>query len=168
MKLSFTVLFLFVYANSFSQNTETKTNDIWEKSIAFRGGIGVQKSLFTEIGISKFYFFDNGYFPITKAKYISVEFSPTLKPSKENTIYALKIGYEYTVLIVSLGIEAKYQTDFTANDFVITPKIGLGAFGVCTLYYGLNISANDKPFSRIGTHQLSIICNLSKKIKNKI
>lgn len=148
----------------FSQDEVQKTTSDWDESIAFHGGFGVQKSLFVELGISKFSLMEVGYFPISKSMYSSIEFSPTIRPEEESHIYGWKVGYEFSLLFVSAALEAKYQTDFKNNDFVITPKLGLGAFGVVTFYYGFNISTNDKPFSRIGNHQFSIVCNLNKKI----
>jgi hypothetical protein len=166
MKLKLVALcFLFSMA-VFSQDEVQKEVSDWDKSIAFHGGFGVQKSFFAELGVSKFYYMEVGYFPITKAIYSSIEFSPTLKPQEENHIYGLKVGYEFTIVAVSAALEAKYQTDFKNNDFVITPKLGIGACGVVTFYYGFNISTNNKPFSRIGNHQFSIVCNLNKKIVN--
>ena len=162
MKLKIILVFILLSNAIIAQEKASYSDEIWTNVTAFRGSIGAQKSFFTEVGISKFYYSNNGYFPVSKAKFIAVEFSPTLKPKDENDIYGLKVGYEFTAIIISVALEAKYQTDFTNNDFVITPKIGFGAFGIFTFYYGLNVSTNNKPFSRIGTHQFSIICNLNK------
>lgn len=164
MKLKVVVLcFLFSVA-VFSQDEVQKVEPEWDESIAFHSGFGVQKSLFAELGISKFSLMEVGYFPISKSVYSSIEFSPTIRPEEENHIYGWKVGYEYTIISGSIALEAKYQTDFKNNDFVITPKVGFGVFGVVTFYYGFNISTNNKPFSRIGNHQFSIVCNLNKKI----
>lgn len=166
MKLKLiTLCFLFTIV-VFSQDEVQKATSDWDESIAFHGSFGVQKSLFAELGISKFSLMEVGYFPLSKSVYSSIEFSPTIRPEDENHIYGWKVGYEFSIVVVSAALEAKYQTDFKNNDFVITPKLGLGAFGVVTFYYGFNISTNNKPFSRIGNHQFSIVCNLNKKIVN--
>lgn len=165
MKLSIIALCL-IFSNSIlSQNTCKNESENWEKSIAFRGAIGVHKSFFSELGISKFYFLDTNYFPITKSYYTTLEFSPTLKPQFENDIYGLKAGYEITAVFLSIGLEAKYQTDFVKNDFIISPRIGLGYVGILNFYYGFNISTAGKPFERIGLHQFSINVNFNKSIK---
>ena len=157
MKSILTITLCIISTCGFSQD--------WSKNYtSFHGSIGSQKSFYTEVGVSKFKYILYGYFPVSKSYYLSAEFSPTLRPESENHIYALKTGYEYSVFILSLAIDAKYQTDFIKNDFVITPKIGLGAFGIFTLYYGYNISIQNKPFDRIGTHQLSLVCNLNKHV----
>lgn len=164
MKLKVVVLCFLFSMNLFSQDEVQKAEPDWDESIAFHGGFGVQKSLFVELGISKFSLMEVGYFPISKSMYSSIEFSPTIRPEEESHIYGWKVGYEFSLLFVSAALEAKYQTDFKNNDFVITPKLGLGAFGVVTFYYGFNISTGDRPFSRMGNHQFSIVCNLNKKI----
>lgn len=164
MKLKLSMLCLLFCIAAFSQDEVQKKTLDWNESIAFHGGFGVQKSPFVELGISKFYIMEVGYFPISKSMYSSIEFSPTIQPQEENHIYGWKVGYEFSLLFVSAALEAKCQTDFKNNDFVITPKLGLGAFGVVTFYYGFNISTQNKPFSRIGNHQFSIVCNLNKKI----
>ena len=162
MILKILLLFLLLSNAIIAQEKAANSDGIWTKVTALRGSIGAQKSFFTEVGISKLYYSNSGYVPMSKAKFIAIEFSPTLKPKAENDLYGLKVGYEFTAIIISVALEAKYQTDFTNNDFVLTPKIGFGAFGIFTFYYGLNVSTNNKPFSRIGTHQFSIICNLNK------
>ena len=164
MKLKVVVLCFLFSMNLFSQDEVQKAEPDWDESIAFHGGFGVQKSLFVELGISKFSLMEVGYFPISKSMYSSIEFSPALKSDEENHIYGLKVGCEFNAFIVSVALEAKYQTDFKNNDFVITPKVGFGTFGVFTFYYGFNISTGDRPFSRMGNHQFSIVCNLNKKI----
>lgn len=164
MKLTLVALCFLFSITVFSQDEVQKVESDWDKSIAFHGGFGVQKSLFAELGVSKFYAMEVGYFPVTKAIYTTIEVAPTLKSDKENHIYGMKVGYELTFLVVSVALETKYQTDFELHDFVITPKMGIGACGVVTFYYGLNISTYDKPFSRMGNHQFSIVCNLNKKI----
>lgn len=164
MKLPFIILCVLFSSSILSQNASRKEIEAWEKSIAFRGAIGVHKSFFTELGVSKFYFLDTNYFPITKSYYTTLEFSPTLKPEFENHIYGLKVGCEITAVFLSIGLEAKYQTDFVQNDFLISPRFGFGFIGIINFYYGFNISTAGKPFERIGLHQISIVVNLNKSI----
>ena len=64
------------------------------------------------------------------------------------------------------GIELKYQTDNDSDDFVITPKFGVG-LGAINLFYCYNISTNKYPFSSIGKHQISLVFNLNKKYFEK-
>lgn len=167
MKLSFIVACLLFSSSILSQNTSKNESENWKKSIAFRGAIGIHKSFFTELGVSKFYFLDTNYFPITKSYYTTLEFSPTLQPEFEDHIYGLKVGYEITALFLSIGLEAKYQTDFVKNDFIILPRLGIGYIGIVNFYYGFNISTAGKPFKRIGLHQFSIIININRQIRNE-
>lgn len=129
-----------------------------EKQISIRIGAGLQKSFYSEFGVALHTctYGDTGYF--SKAYYLALEWVP----DKIDDIYSLKVGYETSALLVNLGLEMKYQTDFKTNDVVITPKIGFGIFGDLNISYGYNISTNSNPFSGIGNHQFSIIFNLNK------
>lgn len=130
-----------------------------EKQISIRVGFGLQKSFYTELGIAlhKCNYGDVGFF--SNDLYSALEWTPT----PEQDIYGLKIGYEANISLLNLGIEVKYQTDFTNRDVVITPKIGLGIFGDVNVFYGYNISTNHNPFiERIKHHQFSIVFNFNK------
>ncbi|SEK74665.1 hypothetical protein SAMN04487910_1010 [Aquimarina amphilecti] len=129
------------------------------KRFSPRVGAGIQNSFYSEIGLSRHTctysdvgFFSNNY-------YVAIEWSPI----KAKDVYGVKIGYEINMIpLLSLGVEAKYQTNFDMNDFVITPKVGLGIFGDLNVFYGYNISTNGNPFPDIGKHQFSIVLNLHK------
>jgi hypothetical protein len=131
----------------------------WTKDkTCLRFGLGIEKSFSSELGIARHCYNTGHSLWAAKAYYTSLEYIPKLS---NNNIYGLKIGYEYSVGYI-LAIEAKYQTDFKNNHFVITPKLGIGAFGILNLFYGYNISTKENPFSGIGNHQFSIVCNLNK------
>jgi len=97
------------------------------------------------------------------AYYGALEWMPTFSKNNDN-IYGLKAGYEISARAPAIGLEVKYQTDFIERDFVITPKIGLSIMGVATLFYGYNISTNGNPFSNVGNHQFSFICNFNSGV----
>jgi hypothetical protein len=122
-----------------------------------RLGIGVQKSFQSEIGYSrmKHIMSCTGFF--SKTYYTSIEYVP--KTKNYDDIFGLKIGLEYNLSILAVGLETKYQTDFDKKDFVVTPKIGFG-FGYVNLHYGFNISTNNNPFPNIGNHQFNLSVNL--------
>lgn len=141
------------------QNTYINRQFTTEKQISIRVGAGFQKAFYTELGLAlhKCIYGDTGYF--SNAFYTAAEWNP----NKVNDIYALKIGYEANAYLLNIGLEIKYQTDFTNKDIVITPKIGLGLFGDVNVFYGYNISTNNNPFSKtIGSHQVSIVFNFNK------
>lgn len=134
---------------------------------SFRLGFGIQKSFYTEIGFSKHRYIYNDLGFGSTAYYTAIEFTPEFSSNKRS-IYALKFGFEMNGRALALGIETKYQTDFNANDIAITPKVGLGFFGVFNLFYGYNIFLSSNPFLNIAHNQFSIISNLNRQFfRNK-
>lgn len=129
-----------------------------EKQISIRVGVGFRKSFYADLGLAihKCNYSDVGYF--------SNDFYSALEwiPSRNQNVFGVKIGCQANAYLLNVGLELKYQTDFTHNDFVITPKIGLGLFGDVNLFYGYNISTNNKPFPQIGSHQFSLVLNLNR------
>ena len=129
-----------------------------EKQISIRVGGGIQRKLFTEIGVAlhKCNYGDLGFF--SNDFYTALEWFP----NKQNNLYALKMGYEANANLINVALEVKYQTDFQEKDVVIIPKIGLGLFGDVNVFYGYSISTNNEPYSNIiGKHQVSIVFNFN-------
>ncbi|AXT57413.1 hypothetical protein J8L88_00610 [Aquimarina sp. MMG015] len=137
----------------------TNSRSTTYKRFSARVGAGVQNSFYSEIGLSRHTctYSDVGFF--SNDYYVAIEWTPI----SGNDVYGVKIGYEINMIpLLNLGVEGKYQTNFDTNDFVITPKIGLGIFGDVNIFYGYNISTNGNPFPDIGTHQFSVVLNLHK------
>lgn len=130
---------------------------------SIRLGIGTQSSVYTEVGFSrlKYIYNDLGY--AATAHYVALEWAPSTSVQMKN-VFGLKAGWEANLRTLALGIEGKYQTNSINNDFLITPKIGFGVFGVVNLFYGYNISLSGVNFSGIGNNQFSVVCNLNGKI----
>lgn len=128
-----------------------KTNDI-------RLGIGLNSAFYSEIGYAKHLsnIGDTGYF--SRGYYVALEWLP--KRTNFSDVYAIKVGYEVSALLLHIGIETKYQTDFDRTDFVVTPKIGVGLFSCVSLSYGYNISTNKSPFENVSENQFSLIFNI--------
>jgi len=164
----FSLTTLVLFGQDTTKTIQSENRDGYKKwtnyRTSIRTGLGAQESFYFEVGISrlKYIYNDLGY--ASGAYYGAFEWTPTFSPDKERNIYGLKIGYEINARILALGIETKFQSDRKENDFVITPKIGFGVLGVVNLFYGYNISTTGNPFSRIGNHQFSIVCNLNRHI----
>jgi len=124
-------------------------------------GIGFHSSLFTEVGIARHKFIHHSISYGSKDYYLSLEYTPSF--NKED-VYGLKIGYEIGWTILTCALEAKYQTNITNKDLVITPKVGFGVMGTVNLYYGYNFSTNNSPFQNIGHHQISLIINFKTHV----
>ena len=128
------------------------------KQISIRVRVGIQKKVFTELGLAlhKCTYGDTGFF--SNDFYTALEWFP----NRENNLYALKIGYEANANLINVALEVKYQTDFEEKDIVIIPKIGIGVFGDVNVFYGYCISTNNDPFSPIiGRHQVSLVFNFN-------
>lgn len=154
MQKAIFLFFLFVSVFSFSQNENKQIGQ--KKQVELRAGLGLQKSFYTELGIAyhKANYSDVGF--ASNSFYSAVEYIPN------GNIYGIKAGYELNILLLAAAIETKYQTDFEQNDFVITPKIGVGYFGDLLLYYGYNFSTNHHPFQNVGKHQISLVANIGR------
>jgi hypothetical protein len=129
-----------------------------------RLGIGIQQSGYIEAGISrlKYIYNDLGY--ASSAYYGAIEWTPDFLPEKPRHTYGFKLGYEINLRALALGLEAKYQSDNNNNNYVITPKIGIGVMGIVNLFYGYNIYLKDNFISYTGPHQFSLTANLSRRI----
>ena len=89
------------------------------KRFSIRVGAGFQDSFYSEIGISRHRctYSDVGFF--ANDYYLSLAWNL----SSNNDVFSLKTGYQVNIIpLLALGLETKYQTNFSENDFVITPK----------------------------------------------
>lgn len=141
---------------------------IHDKFPALRIGIGLQKSFYSELGISynKIYGSNYGHFGCYDF-FASAIFIPRVKTQK--SIYGAKVGAEGGTQGSMGGIEVLYLSDNIKHDVMITPKLGLGLFTYLVLSYGYSFSTNNRPFHKIGRHQFSIVSNLPplKNFKKK-
>lgn len=121
-----------------------------------RIGIGFHNYFQSEIGYSRMEFTTSctGFFG--KTFYSSLDYLP--KSENYKALYGIKIGLDYNLSILAVGLETKYHTNFDAKDFVIAPKIGLG-FGLTNAFYGYNISLNDR-LANTNKHFFSLVANI--------
>ena len=170
MKTKLTIVFLaFIFQISFGQVRKDATYKEVSRVIdrnSFRLGVALQKNLSAEIGFVK-HKVPNPEIPNCAYGFTPRGFYSTIewvaKTENYKNVFGLKVGYEIDLLYFSSAIEAKYQTNFDSNDFVITPKIGLGATRLYSVFYGYNISTNGNPFGNVGRHQFSVVFNLQIK-----
>jgi hypothetical protein len=80
----------------------------------------------------------------------------------DNFVFGPKAGYEFTVGLIGLALDATYYTDTHKNTFVITPKGGLTIFGFVSLYYGRNISLSNVDFDYISQNRFSITFHVNR------
>lgn len=170
---------LFISYQSIAQNEWTKSVDslgvtwhtngkdsMWsfhnKRAIMLRTGFGVQRSFYTELGISSYastYSSHNGLGAL--GYYLSTEWTPHKSPN--DNVYGIKAGAEFIGVLFGMGLEIKYQWNQEDKDYVFTPKYGVGFNHYIMLFYGYNLSINKNPFTRVRCHQFSMVTNLNRK-----
>lgn len=142
--------------NDFAQDTIPHRHYSWH-TMAFRTGFGFNKAFYYEIGPSYVFHEADAIEGFGNAAiYTTFEWTPA-----PNT-YGVKFGGEFGSNLSMVALEFKYQSDNVEDDFVITPKIGLG-LGFVNMYYGFNISTNKYPFDKIGKNQFTMVFNINRK-----
>lgn len=162
LKLFFMLLiFLPVFADLHGQVTDTTKISIpqtWKKyHIGLRVGAGIQKSFYTEVGLSlqKYvYSAKHGY--IVPTIYTAFEWIPAT--SGQKPVYGIKAGVEMVNTGAAGGLEIKYLANSENEDLIFTPRLGFG-LGFINFFYGYNLSTRKYPFPKIGKHQFSLVIN---------
>jgi hypothetical protein len=145
-----------------TKNTESDDENEWSNlKPTIRAGLGMQKNFFAEFGLGIYTFKSNGSGSNARGIYGAFEWMPTINRFDNRDVFGWKLGYEMNIKFLALGLDAKYQTRKGINDFVITPKAGISINGVVNLLYGYNISTRNRPFDEVGSHQFSLIFNIS-------
>ena len=160
----------FNWQSSIDSNGITwKTNgkdSMWsfQKKRAFmiRTGVGIQRSFYTELGISSYASTYSSHKGVSAlGYYISGEWTPLIKDNE--SIYGIKTGVELISSTYAIGMELKYLWSQKNSDFVLTPKFGIGMSHYIIVFYGYNLSTNQNPFVRVGCHQFSLVMNFNRK-----
>lgn len=130
----------------------------WKKfEPAFRVSVGIQKGFYTEFGfVLQRYFYEARHGFMASAFYSSFHWTPSAKGNDK--VYGVKAGAELVNNGGAGGIELTYYFNSVNNDWVITPKIGLG-LGIVNIFYGYNISTTKYPFPNIRKSQFSLAIN---------
>jgi hypothetical protein len=172
-KMKFYILFFFVLSitlnascqNAFQDKPNENVKYVSKAVTLLRLGLGYQKSLYSELGFTRRNYFGDDIVKGCTAYYGSVEWTPEFSRESPD-VYGIKFGGEITLQPLMVGIESKFQSNFNDNDFVITPKIGIGdgnftrlPISYIYLCYGYNISFNHRPFGAMGRNQISLVFN---------
>ena len=132
-----------------------------------RFGIGVQRSFYTELGITRYKHLNLFHHSAKYAFYGALKWIPALPKGGERNIGGLKAGTQLYLNRFILEFEPVFLTDGINNNMLITPKIGVNIAGSFNLCYGYNITLLGKSFSKIGYNQFSLVFNFSSRIFNK-
>lgn len=129
---------------------------------ALRLGVGLEKSPYLELGYSRIGIADKGWGG-SVGFYVAGQVSVAERQENSRYLYGAKVGCETAWMIGMLGAEIKYLTDRARSQVYFTPKVGLSAVGFMSILYGYNIPKDDD-LAEIGSHQISITLNWSRKL----
>ncbi|MGB0868394.1 MAG: hypothetical protein ACPGSD_02245 [Flavobacteriales bacterium] len=134
-----------------------------------RTSIGYQRSAYFELGASWLSMNGDIVGPSAYCFYGALRWIPTINPQSEKNIIAPNIGFLMTGHVSVGGLELSYLSDLSGRkDILITPKIGMGFWGMVNILYGYSFSPNGFEFSKVGRHQFSIEVNWARySEKNK-
>ncbi len=163
MKCIILAIGLLIFTVAYGQRDTTIQDNYWSPNVlGLRTGIGFQKTIFIELGLSYHKAGGDIVSPEGRCAYSSIEYIPDILPTKTNHIIGFKGGYELAMQLGVFGIEVKYLTDFKKReDVVFTPKIGLGMSTMAGIMYGYHIPVKSA-FDEIGYHQFSLVVNIDK------
>jgi hypothetical protein len=148
------ISFCVMTASSAQTNAVPESWDRYYPGI--RVGVGLQNSLFAEIGVSfqRFEYKATHGFTVSTA-YASYEWNA----ANRIPVYGIKAGAEFISNGGGGGLEFKYLKYGKKEKVIITPKLGLG-LGFINLFYGYNLFTSEIPPDP-GRHQFSLIANTS-------
>jgi hypothetical protein len=152
---------LFFGLNSFGQADSSMTDKSGVYN-AIRVGIGLEKSPYLELGFSRLGIVDKSW-PGAFCFYAAGQLNVSHQEEHVRYIYGGKVGFETAWMIGMWGAEIKYLTNNKESQVYFTPKVGFSAVGFVSILYGYNVPRKDK-LDEIGSHQISITLNWSKKL----
>jgi hypothetical protein len=170
-KLLFSIVLCTVYNNLTAQTADTSLHnplkaDIHERNWCIAGSIGFQKRPFAGAGIAKTWFVGSGHGVYGTDIYSGINFYPALKKAYNNVI-GYKLGADVFGSGLFLGAEVQYLKSKGVDDFLFTPRCGIG---ISSLYiaYGYSISSNKFPIADISQNSITLQLNFPFYSKNKL
>lgn len=150
------------FNNSNAQQQDTSFNplrvDIHNRSWCVDLRTGFQKRFFAGLGVSKTMFLGSPNGVYGYDFYTAVNVFPAFKGSHE-TVFGFNAGAMMCGNIGAMGVELQYMKSKSAEDFLFTPKIGIGA-SMLYLIYGYSFSSNKFPIAGISQNSLMLKFNL--------
>lgn len=81
--------------------------------------------------------------------------------TKDKFLLGPKVGYAFGAGAAAADVSVAYYTDFSRGQLVLTPALGIGAFGFVNLLYGYNLRMGGSRFEAVGRHRFSISSHLN-------
>ncbi len=134
-----------------------------------KAGIGMQDRGFVEVGLQWHNIYKHPLSLISKGPYTTVD----VFIDNSNILVGPKFGYEVTVGVIGIALDATYFIDYnydgesnTRNAWVATPKAGLSILGFANLFYGYSIPLSEQEITSISRNRLSLVFNLNRDYLN--
>lgn len=87
--------------------------------------------------------------------------------TKDKLLLGPKVGYTVGAAALSGDLAATYYTDFRRGQLVLTPALGIGAFGFVNLLYGYNLRFGGNRFEEVGRHRFSVSTHLNFRYQKR-
>jgi len=171
MKMILTTIFASTFYFTNAQTADSIVHnhlkpDIDDRSWCISFNTGVQKRLFLGVGIAKTVFTGSGHGMYGSDVYAGVNFFPAFKKSYEPAA-AIKLGGDFFGNIIFLGAEVQYLKSKGTEDWLFTPRTGIGISNMY-LAYGYSISANKFPVAGISQNSVTLQVNFPYYTKDKL
>jgi hypothetical protein len=140
--------------------------DIHESNWCISGSIGFQKRPFAGVGIAKAWFLGSPHGVYGTDVYSGINFYTALKKAYSNVV-GYKLGADVFGGGFFLGAEVQYLQSKWVDDFLFTPRCGIG---ISALYiaYGYSISSNKFSIAGISQNSITLQLNFPFYSKNKL
>jgi hypothetical protein len=170
-KLLSLILVCIVYNAATAQTADTSLHnplkaDINESNWCITGSLGIQKRFFAGAGIAKTWFVGSGHGVYGADVYTGLNFFPAFK-NIYNPVMGYKLGADFFGGGFFMGAEVQYLKSKGQDDFLFTPRAGIG---ISALYiaYGYSISSNKFPIAGISQNSVTLQLNFPFYSKDKL
>lgn len=160
---------VYIAANAQAADTSLHNHlkpDIHESSWCIAANMGIQKRFFAGVGMARTWFIGSGHGVYGTDLYTGINIFPAFNKSHTPAV-GFKLGGDFFGNIISLGAEVQYIRSKGADDFLFTPRAGIG---ISALYiaYGYSISSNKFPIAGISQNSITLQLNFPFYSKDKL
>lgn len=167
----FLLLFLLLPFTIQAQRTDSAAGrilkpDIHDKSWCISANAGFQKRFLVGIGIAKTMFVGSSHGFYGSDVYTGVNIFPAFNKRYQN-VTGFKLGANVFGNAFFLGAEIQYLASKAAEDFLFTPRAGIGVSNAY-IAYGYSLSSKKFPIAGISQNSLMLQINFPFYTKDKL
>jgi hypothetical protein len=140
--------------------------DLYDKSWCISVNAGVQKRLFFAAGIARTSFKGSQHGAYGSDIYAGINIFPAFKKT-DAPVAGLKFGGDLFGNTVLIGAEIQYLKSRLAEDWMFTPRAGIG-ISYIYLAYGYGFSKNKFPVAGISRNSITLQVNFPFYTKDKL